>query len=62
MDTVDYKSLDIDLLHKKEAVIVSSECALKDIEPIKWEDAVVSGQEKVLLIADGSSGSSCIAK
>ena len=55
MDVSDYKPFDINTLNEKEATIVSSEFALKDIIPVKWDDKVVSGQKKVLLVADGDS-------
>ena len=60
MDAIDYKPFDINALGEKECVVVSSEHALEDVVPVKWEDKVVSGHEKVLLVADG--GSLCAVK
>ena len=55
--SVSYRPLDINDLQEKESVVVSSEHALKDVVPIKWGNGVVSGREKVLLVADGGTGS-----
>ena len=56
MDSSYYRSFDINELHEKESIIVSSEHALKDVVPIKWGDRVLSGQENVLLVADSGTG------
>ena len=54
MNTVDYKPFDIDSLSTKENTVVSTECALTNVIPIEWDDEVVSGLTKVVLIAGDS--------
>ena len=55
MSTDSYNTFDINVLQEKEPVIVSSENALKNVSPIKWDDKVTSEQTKVLLVAEGDS-------
>jgi RimJ/RimL family protein N-acetyltransferase len=44
-----YNPLDMKILRSKESTTISSEEALKDIEPIDWSDEVLSGKKKVTL-------------
>ena len=55
VDNTNYKPIDTNILNEKESIVVSSECALKDVIPINWDDKVVSGEKKVILVADGDS-------
>ena len=55
MSAVGYKTLNIDDLQVSEPNIVSSENALSDVTPVKWDDKVTSGETKVILVADGES-------
>ena len=50
MEAAEYESLNINILCEKESVIVSSEHALRDVIPVKWDDAVVSGRKRALLV------------
>ena len=49
MSAIGYKKLDMDLIAKKPSRTVSSDEALRDISPIKWSDAVLSGKKKAVL-------------
>ena len=55
MDAVDYEPLDVNALQEKKSVVISSKQAIKDVIPIKWDDKVAAGYEKVLLVADGGT-------
>lgn len=46
------RKLDMDKIKKKKSIIVSSEIALADVEPIQWSDDVLSGKKKVLIDSD----------
>ena len=46
-----YKALNLKKIQEKESSIVPTEKALEDIKQIQWDDEVVKGNKKVLLIA-----------
>ena len=50
MDKLIYRPLDMKKLQDKKHSLTTCEEALKDILPIQWEDDVLSGTKKVLLI------------
>jgi len=50
MEKNTYKPLDLKKLQNKEHTITSSEEALKDVIPIDWDNDVVNGKKKVLLV------------
>ena len=53
MNNTDYKPLDLKKLKDKKHVATSTEDALKDITPIKWDDEVANGNKRVLLVSKG---------
>jgi hypothetical protein len=44
------KSFDMSLIKDKPANIMSSEKALKDIEPFNWSEDVLNGKTKVTFV------------
>jgi len=50
MDEIIYRPLDLNKLQNKKHTNISSEEALGDVVPIQWDDDVVSGKKKVLLV------------
>ena len=51
MDKKENVVFNMDMIKNKNSQIVSMEEALRDIEPIKWSDKVLSGEKKVLISA-----------
>lgn len=43
------KSLDLSLLKTKKTAIISSAEALKEVTPINWSNAVLSGKKKIIV-------------
>ena len=50
MDRIEYKQLILRNHNDKAYTIVSSEEALTDVIPIKWDEDVVSGEKRILLM------------
>ena len=50
VNTDNYKPLNLKILKSKEHSVVSTEEALADVIPIEWNDEVISGDKKVLLV------------
>ena len=50
MDKVIYRQLDMKKIKNKERSFVFAEKALKDVIPIEWDDEVVNGNKRVLLV------------
>lgn len=46
---VNFKKLDLNKIASKKSIIVSTKDALKDVTPINWSDAVLSGKKKVIV-------------
>lgn len=44
-----YAGLDLHSLGKKNVKVVSSREALKDVEPITWEDDILQGRKKIMV-------------
>lgn len=44
-----YKRLDLNKINKRVKKTISSEEALKDIEPIKWSKDILLGKKKVII-------------
>lgn len=49
MDEKKHKSFDLSQLAGKQADIVSSKEALKDVTPFDWSEDVLNGNKKVLI-------------
>ncbi|MBR6642306.1 MAG: hypothetical protein IKL28_01435 [Lachnospiraceae bacterium] len=47
--TVKYNTLDLQALLSKKSKIVSSEKALREVEPVSWSDDVMQSQKKVVV-------------
>lgn len=47
--TVKYNTLDLQVLLSKKSKIVSSEEALREVEPVSWSDDVMQSQKKVVV-------------
>ncbi len=47
--TVKYNTLDLQALLSKKSKIVSSEEALREVEPVSWSDDVMQSQKKVVV-------------
>jgi hypothetical protein len=50
MERIDYKQLNLKKLQKKKSIVVPTEKALMDVEPIKWSEDVINGRKQVLLV------------
>ena len=50
MEKVEYKKFDTkEFFKNRPSIFVSTEEALKDVEPIKWSEEVLSGKAKVIV-------------
>ena len=49
MNNKKLRSLDLNKIRNKKSIIVSSKEALKDVTPVKWDEEVLSGKEKITL-------------
>lgn len=49
MENNSRKKLDLSILKNKSTIIVSSREALKEVTPIHWSKAVLSGKKKVII-------------
>lgn len=47
--TVKYNTLDLQVLLSKKSKIVSSEEALREVDPVSWSDDVMQSQKKVVV-------------
>ena len=47
--SVKYNTLDLQALLSKKSKIVSSEEALREVEPVSWSDDVMQSQKKVVV-------------
>ena len=45
-----YTALDLQILTKKKGKIVTSEEALKDVQPVEWGEDVLRGRKKVKVV------------
>lgn len=48
-DSVKYNTLDLQAVLSKKSKIVSSEKALREVEPVSWSDEVMQSQKKVVV-------------
>jgi len=46
---VKYNTLDLQAVLSKKTEIVSSEKALREVEPVSWSDDVIQSQKKVVV-------------
>ena len=50
MEKPTYKPLDLGRIKDKNSVLVSTEEALKDVTPIEWDEDVLNGNKRVVLV------------
>ena len=51
MDKPVYKPLDMRKLKDKKHIVVPTDDALKDVVPIKWDEEVINGNKRVVLVS-----------
>ena len=52
METRKLRNLNLNIINNKPSVIIPSQKALEDVEPIKWSDEVLDGKKKVIVDRD----------
>lgn len=45
----EYNTFDLNVIMKKNAKVISSEEALKDVNPVEWSEDILQGKEKVVI-------------
>ena len=50
MENIVYKPLDMKKINNKKSLFVSTEEALSDVSIIEWDDEVLNGNKKVILV------------
>ena len=50
MDKITYKPLNMEIIRNKKHVFITAEKALEDVIPIEWDEEVINGNKRVLLV------------